>query len=67
MELTRKEYNPIAKNRGIIELQKMSTQELIDILSRYDSRCNVKSNNRKLLKIKLKKKKLKYRIFHKIN
>ena len=56
MEFTRKEYNPIAKNRGIIELQKMSTQELIDILSRYDSRCNVKSNNRKLLKIKLKKK-----------
>ena len=67
MELTRKEYNPIAKNRGIIEPQKMSTQELRDILSRYDSRCNVKSNNRKLLKIKLKKKKLKYRIFHKIN
>ena len=56
MELTRKEYNPIAKNRGIIEPQKMSTEELIDILSRYDSRCNVKSNNRKLLKIKLKKK-----------
>ena len=56
MELTRKEYNPIAKNRGIIKPQKMSTQELIDILSRYDSRCNVKSNNRKLLKIKLKKK-----------
>ena len=37
VELTRKEYNIIAKNRGIIEPQKMSTQELIDTLSRYDS------------------------------
>ena len=51
MELTRKEYNPIAKNRGIIEPQKMSTQELIDTLSRYDSRRKVKSNCRKLLEI----------------
>ena len=55
MELTRKEYNPIAKNRGIIEPQKMSTQELIDTLSRYDSRRKVKTNRRKLLKIKLEK------------
>ena len=37
VELTRKEYNITAKNRGIIEPQKMSTQELIDTLSRYDS------------------------------
>ena len=55
VELTRKEYNLIAKNRGIIEPQKMSTQELIDTLSRYDSRREVKSNRRKLLKIKLEK------------
>ena len=55
VELTRKEYNLIAKNRGIIEPQKMSTQELIDTLSRYDSRRKVKSNRRKLLKIKLEK------------
>ena len=41
MELTRKEYNIIAKNRDIIEPQKMSTQELIDTLSRYDSRRKV--------------------------
>ena len=53
--LTRMEYNLIAKSRGIIEPQKMSTQELIDTLSRYDSRRKVKSNRRKLLKIKLEK------------
>ena len=41
MELTRKEYNIIEKNRGIIEPQNMSTQELIDTLSRYDSRRKV--------------------------
>ena len=39
VELTRKECNIIAKNRGIIEPQNMSTQELINTLSRYDSRC----------------------------
>ena len=55
IELTRKEYNLIAKNRGIIESQKMSNQELIDTLSRYDSRRKVKSNRRKLLKINLEK------------
>ena len=33
----------------------MSTQELLDTLSRYDSRRKVKSNRRKLLKIKLEK------------
>ena len=37
-ELTRKEYNITEKNRGFIEPQKMSTQELLDTLSRYDSR-----------------------------
>ena len=37
VELTRKEYNIIAKNRGIIESQKMSTLELLNILDRYDS------------------------------
>ena len=55
VELTRKEYNIIAKTRGIIEPQKMSTQELLNTLSRYDSRRKVKSNRRKLLKIKLEK------------
>ena len=41
VELTRKEYNIIAKNRGITEPQKISTKELIDTLSRYDSRRKV--------------------------
>ena len=54
VELTRKEYN-IAKKRGITEPQKMSTQELLNTLSRYDSRRKVKSNWRKLLGIGLKK------------
>ena len=44
VELIRKEYNIIAKNRGIIEPQNMSTQEFLNTLSRYDSRCKVKSN-----------------------
>ena len=55
IELTRKEYNLIAKNRGIQELQNMCTEELLNTLSRYDSKRNVKSNRRKLLKIKLEK------------
>ena len=55
IEFTRKEYDLIAKNRGIKEPQTMSTEELLDTLSRYDSRRKVKSNRRKLLKIKLEK------------
>ena len=55
VELTRKEYNIIAKNRGIIEAHNMSTQELINTLSRYDSRRKVKNNRKKLLKIGLGK------------
>ena len=52
---TRKEFDLIVKNRGIKEPQKMSTIELLNTLSRYDSKRNVKSNRRKLLKIKLEK------------
>ena len=48
IELTRKEYNLIAKSRGIQELQNMSTEELLNTLSRYDSKRNVESNRRKL-------------------
>ena len=55
VELNRKEYNIIAKNRGIIEPKKMSTLELLNTLSRYDGRRKVKSNRRKLLEIKLEK------------
>ena len=43
------------KNRGIQEPQNMSTEELLNTLSRYDSKRKVKSNRRKLLKIKLEK------------
>ena len=55
VELTRKEYNIIVKKRSIIEPKKMSTQELLNTLSRYDSRRKVKSNRRNLLEIKLEK------------
>ena len=55
VELTRKEYNIIAKNRGIIEPQEMSTRQLIDTLSRYDRRRKVKKIRRELSKIGLEK------------
>ena len=57
VELTRKECNIIARNCGIREPPKMTTRELLNTLSRYDSRHKVKSNRRKLLGIGLKKKK----------
>ena len=52
VELARNEYN-IAKHRGIIEPQNMTTQELINTLTRYDSRRKVKNNRKKLLKVGL--------------
>ena len=52
---TRKEYNLIAKNRGIKEPQNMSIDELLDTLSRYSSKRKVKNNHKKLLKMKLEK------------
>ena len=55
VELTRKEYNIIAKNKGIIEPQEMSTRQLIDTLSRYDRRRKVKKIRRELSKIGLEK------------
>ena len=55
VEFTRKEYDIIAKNRGIIGPQKMYTQELLNTLSRCDSRCKVKSICKKLSKIGLGK------------
>ena len=51
VEFIRKEHDIIAKNKGIIESQKLSTQRLLNILSRYASRCKVKSICRKLSKI----------------
>ena len=53
--LTRKEYNLTAKSRGIKELQNVSTEELLNTLSRYDSRHKLKSNRRKLFKMILEK------------
>ena len=38
IEFTRKEYDIIARSRGIKELQNMSTEELLNALSRYDSK-----------------------------
>ena len=55
IELTREEYNLIVKNRGIQEPQNMSTEELLNTLSRYDSRRKVKNNHKKLSEIKLEK------------
>ena len=51
---TRKEYDLIAKSRGIKEPQKMSTEKLLDIL-RCDSKRKAESNRRKLNKIHFKK------------
>ena len=55
VEFTEKEYDIIAKNRGIIEPQKMTTQELIDTLNRYDDSRKVMSIRGKLMKIGLGK------------
>ena len=55
IELIRKEYNLIAENRVIREPQNMSTEELLNTISRSDSKHKVKSNRRKLLKTKLEK------------
>ena len=52
---TRKEYDLIAESRGIEEPQNMSTEELLNALSRYDSKCKVKTSRKKLLKMKLEK------------
>ena len=53
--LTRKEYDVIAKNRGIKEPQKISTEGLLDSFYRYYIKREVKINHRKSNKINLKK------------
>ena len=54
VELTREEYNLIAKGRGIIKPQNMPTK-LINTLNRYDSRHKrekiIKTRTRKIAKI----------------
>ena len=54
IELTREEYNLIAKNRGIQEPQNMSTEELLNTLCRYNSRRKVK-NNQNIIRNKTRK------------
>ena len=55
VEITRKEYNIIAKNRGIKDPQNLSTEELLNTLSRYDSWRKVWSICRKIKIIGLEK------------
>ena len=43
IKFTREEYD-LAKNRGIKEPQNMSTEELLDTLSRYDSKREINHN-----------------------
>ena len=43
------------KNRGIIEPQNMTTQELLNTLTRHDSRHKVKKIRKKRLKLGLEK------------
>ena len=38
IQLTREKYNLIPKNRGIKELQNMSTKKLINKLSRHNNK-----------------------------
>ena len=52
---TGKECDLVARSRGIKEPQNMSTEELLNALSRYDSKRKVKTNHKKLLKMKLEK------------
>ena len=52
---TRKEYDSIARSRGMKEPQNMFTEELLNALSKYDSKRKVKTNHKKLLKMKLEK------------
>ena len=53
--ITRKENDIIARNRGIQRSQDMSTEELLNTLSRYDTRRKVKSICRKLRRLRLEK------------
>ena len=55
IELTRKEYDIIAKSRGIKNPQDLFTEELLNFLSRYDTRFKVWSICRKLKRIALEK------------
>ena len=53
--ITTKEYDIIAKRRGIQNPQDMSHEELSNAVTRYDSKCKVYSICRKIRKLGLKK------------
>ena len=55
IKITRKEYDIIAKSKGIQRPQDMSAQELLNTFSRYDARHKVKSIRRKLRRLRLEK------------
>ena len=55
VKITRKEYDIIAKNRGIQNPQDMPTEELLKTLSRYDSKRKLKSIRMKLRRLGLEK------------
>ena len=55
INFTRKELNLVARNKGTKKPQNMSTEELLDTLSRYDIKRKVNSNRRKILKMGLKR------------
>ena len=52
---TGKEYDLVARSRGIKEPQNMSTEELLNALSRYDSKRKVKTNRKKIIKNETRK------------
>ena len=54
-QITKKELNLTAKNKDIKEPQKMSTKDLTDAISRYDSKRNSYSAHRKFNKLRLNK------------
>ena len=54
-KITRKEYNVIVEQRGIKDPQNISKEELLNTLSRYNSKGKVKKVCGKLSKIGLEK------------
>ena len=66
VEFTRKEFNIIAKNRGIQNPEDMSFEDFINAFSRYNVKHKVESICKKLQRLGLKKF-LKYKIYLKMN
>ena len=66
IEFTRREYDIIAKSRGIQNPQDMSTEELLNALIRYDSKRKIKSICGKLQRLGLEEI-VKYKIYLKMN